>query len=71
MFNIELSKDEIQNIANKIVDSIISDLTDRSGFDHIWYDIDEKIRNEIKSAWKEIAFTEIYKVVKYKDIVDG
>jgi hypothetical protein len=36
---------------NQIVEDIISDLSDRRGFNNVWYEIDEDIQNEIKEKW--------------------
>ena len=41
--------------AEEIVDSIIRDLTDRSGFDGMWDSLDDDIRQEIRSKWIQLA----------------
>lgn len=33
---------------------IISDLTDRRGLKHAWYDIDDDIQEQIKEKWVKI-----------------
>lgn len=42
--------------AKKIVDLILEDMTDRRGFRQAWDEVDEDIRDEIKSEWRTIAF---------------
>jgi hypothetical protein len=39
----------------EIVAAIIADLIDRSGFDAIWYNIDDGIKAEIISKWEAIV----------------
>lgn len=39
-------------VAAKIVKAVITDLSDRSGFDHWWDDIDSGIRAEIRRELK-------------------
>lgn len=46
-----MTPDEKYKIAEKIVDAIIADLTDRSGLDNEWSNIDKEIRLEIREAW--------------------
>ena len=41
--------------AARIVDAIISDLTDRKGLRHEWDNIDEDIQDEIRSTWIKIV----------------
>lgn len=43
------------NQANKIVDAIIADLSDRRGLKHEWHAIDEDIQEEIHKAWTNIV----------------
>jgi hypothetical protein len=44
--------------AERIVDAIINDLTDRSGIKHEWWGIDKKIREEIKQKWVDIVMAD-------------
>ncbi len=39
----------------KIADAVINDLTDRKGLRHVWDDIDEQTRDEIRAAWTLLA----------------
>jgi trans-2-enoyl-CoA reductase len=41
--------------AKRIVDAIISDLTDRRGLRQEWEEIDSDIQNEIREAWTRIV----------------
>ena len=41
---------KLETMADKIADAVLADLTDRSGFDAFWSDIDGSIRQEIRSA---------------------
>lgn len=41
--------------AEKIVEKILSDLTDRSGLDGAWDSIDSDIQEEIKETWVSIV----------------
>jgi hypothetical protein len=50
--------DERQHIARRIVDRIIADLTDRTGFRQAWDHTDEDIQTEIRSTWEQIAESE-------------
>jgi len=40
--------------ANFAVSKIISDLTDRRGLKHAWFDIDDDIQEQIKEKWVKI-----------------
>lgn len=44
--------------AEVIVDEIITDLTDRKGFDAMWDEIDDDIRDEIRDTWIKIVMAE-------------
>lgn len=46
--------------AEKIVENIVSDLTDRRGLKQEWWMIDEDIQKEIKETWKEIILIYLY-----------
>jgi len=46
--------------AEKIVDAIIKDLTDRRGLKHEWWQIEEDIQKEIKVEWMRLASEIIY-----------
>ena len=39
----------------EIVAAIIADLTDRSGFDALWDNIDNDIKNDIINRWESIV----------------
>lgn len=41
---------KIEIMADKIADAVLSDLTDRAGFDAFWSDIDSDVRQEIRAA---------------------
>jgi hypothetical protein len=41
--------------AEKIVNEILADLTDRSGLQNEWEQIDDGIQEEIKSEWIKIV----------------
>lgn len=40
--------------AEKIVDKLIEDLTDRSGLQNEWDALDEETQAEIRGAWRDI-----------------
>ena len=42
-------------VARKIVDDIITDVTDRKGLRQEWEEIDEDIQEEIIDSWSGIA----------------
>jgi hypothetical protein len=42
-------------LAERIVENILDDLTDRRGLKHEWYQIDEDIRAEIIEKWQAIV----------------
>ena len=44
----------MNEIFKKIVEDIISDITDRSGFGNSWEEIDLDTQNDIKEAWISI-----------------
>jgi len=43
--------------ARAAVDKIIADLSDRRGLRQEWDQIDEQVRDEIKTAWRDILIT--------------
>ena len=43
--------------AEKIVDGIIADFTDRRGLRQEWENIDESIQNEIRDEWIAITLS--------------
>ena len=43
-----------KNTSEIIVERILNDMNDRSGFDSFWDSIDEETREEIKQTWIEI-----------------
>jgi len=45
---------EGKGMANKVVDAILFDLTDRRGIKNAWHDIDDDIQEEIKAKWAAI-----------------
>lgn len=45
--------------ARAIVEAIIDDLTGRRGLRHEWDNIDDDIQEEIRKAWRTIAFEKI------------
>lgn len=45
-----------RNMASRIVELIVEDLTDRKGLRQAWEGIDEDITEEIKAAWRDKAF---------------
>jgi hypothetical protein len=49
------------NIVDRIVNRIISDLTDRSGLEDEWDQIDDTVQDEIRDTWKSIVVDEISK----------
>lgn len=49
----------IEEIAQKIVEQIINDLTDRSGLGSEWWQIDDEIQDEIKQTWIDIIVSEL------------
>ena len=51
--------DLIRDVSSTIVDQILSDLTDRKGFDQEWNQVDDDIQEEIKQTWVEIVYGEI------------
>ena len=51
--------DAAQKRAKKIVKAILTDLEDRSGFDHWWGDIDGPIRTEIRKELTSIVVAEL------------
>jgi len=44
--------------AEKIVDEIIADITDRRGLKRVWYGIDDDIQSEIRDVWIDIVQVE-------------
>ena len=52
-----MSKEE--ELARKIVDEIVDDLSDRSGLGNKWDQIDEDVKNEIIDTWADIVFRRI------------
>jgi hypothetical protein len=51
--------DHEERIAQRAVDNILKDLTDRSGLGNAWEDIDEDIQEEIKEEWRQIIIREL------------
>lgn len=47
--------------SQRIVDKIFNDLTDRKGFDELWYSVDMELRENIKRRAREIIETSIDK----------
>lgn len=45
--------------AEEIVNKIISDISDRSGFGNAWEDMDSDIQDEIKAKWLNIIMDEL------------
>jgi hypothetical protein len=45
--------------ARRIIDAILADFRDRSGFDHAWDGTDDDIQQEIRAAWVAAASAEI------------
>lgn len=45
----------MSDVAAKIVDRIINDLSSRCGLEDEWEQIDEDIQQEIKDEWGEIV----------------
>jgi hypothetical protein len=41
--------------AERIVDAIIRDLSDRSGIGDEWHQIDEDLQAEVRDTWIELA----------------
>ena len=53
------------DLAKKIVDEIIDDLTGRQGLDDVWMWLEDKEQDEIKATWANIInenMQEMYKV---------
>lgn len=48
-----------RKIAEKCVNSIIRDLSDRSGLDGAWDGIDDDIKAEIRKEWEDIITVEL------------
>lgn len=44
----------VETIAEKIQSGILEDVTDRRGWEHEWYNMDEDIQKEIKESWIKI-----------------
>src|SRR5437899_6401383 len=44
-----------KTVAEKIVDEIISDLSDRRGLRHEWDQIDDEIKDEVRDTWIDIV----------------
>lgn len=49
--------------AKAIVERILNDLVDRSGFQNIWEECDEDIQNEIRCEWIKIITDVLMKEV--------
>ncbi len=43
-----------QQVAEELVLAIVTDLSDRQGFDHCWDGIDADVRDEIRAKWTAI-----------------
>lgn len=43
-----------QQVAEELVQAIVTDLSDRSGFDRCWDGTDEGVRQEIRERWQAI-----------------
>lgn len=49
-----MTRAEPQPLADKIIEDIINDLSDRSGFGDAWWNTDAKTKTEIRAAWADI-----------------
>jgi hypothetical protein len=50
--------EEMRENAERIVDAIVDDLTDRKGLKQEWWSIDNDIREEIKRKWIDIVMAD-------------
>jgi hypothetical protein len=46
-------------VADRVVSLIIGDLTDRSGLQNVWDELDEDIQEEIRQTWASFIENEI------------
>lgn len=44
--------------AGQAVAKLIADLTDRRGFRHVWDDMDDETRNDLRNRWIKILLDE-------------
>jgi len=51
----------IGDVAVRIVNAIIDDLSDRKGLKNTWWNIDEDIKDEIHNKWRTIVVNKIQK----------
>ena len=54
-----LGGEKIKGIANKIVNKIVADLTDRRGLKHEFESYNPDIQNEIENTWNSIVVNEL------------
>ncbi len=52
---------QIKDFAEKVVEKIVYDLSDRRGLRQEWEGIDDEIQKEIKSVWRSIINEELGK----------
>lgn len=50
-----MSDNANRKLADEIVAAIVDDLTDRRGLKHEWYQIDDDIKEEILTTWRQIV----------------
>jgi hypothetical protein len=46
-----VDKERLVELAERCVDEILNDMTDRKGLRHEWDNIDEGIQEEIRTTW--------------------
>lgn len=54
-----MNQEQAEAIAEEIVDSIVADLSGRSGFDAMFESIDEATRKEMLETWRGLALAQI------------
>lgn len=56
---------EMRNhVADAIVDRLIRDLSDRMGFDAVWDQCDDEVRESMKQRWREKVAEELRRWVE-------
>jgi hypothetical protein len=63
-------KDKERAVAESIVDEIVNDLSDRSGLQNEWEQIDCDLQREIKHTWTNIVLKKI-RILTTEDHLDG
>lgn len=47
-----------EKLVDNIVDKLFDDMLNRRGFNDLWYDIDDDVKQEIRESWKNIILSE-------------